>query len=129
MDSTGRPGSPRPFPTEVTSVEACQHLNRMGAPLSKPRGAHDLLKCPATWLAPGSHPFSVRLLGHGGGQVDVISSREPHFNCRLCDVAVEGEVQSFECVAYSYLRANYSSNLGFQGRELRTIMVEACPSP
>ena len=48
-------------------------------------------------------------------------------NCRLCACgAVEDELHVFmECPAYDSLRARYGSDLGFQGRSMRTIMTEA----
>ena len=47
--------------------------------------------------------------------------------CRLCACgAVEDELHVFmECPAHDSLRARYGSDLGFQGRSMRTIMTEA----
>jgi hypothetical protein len=47
--------------------------------------------------------------------------------CRLCACgAVEDELHAvMECPAYDSLRAKYGSDLGFQGRSMRTIMTEA----
>jgi hypothetical protein len=46
--------------------------------------------------------------------------------CRLCACgAVEDELHVFmECPAYDSLQARYGSDLGFQGRSMRTIMTE-----